>query len=401
MSTAHSRPRQAVILAGGRGSRMRPLTDHTPKHMLAFHGRPFAAAQVEMLAAQGFDRVLFLLGYLPEATMDHFGDGRRWGLEIQYDVTPADCETAYRMRHAFARLDRTFLLCYCDNLWPLRLLRQWQQWRQAGTLAQITVYDNTDAYTRSNVTLDQAGRVAFYDRTRTAAGLAGVDIGYALMDRSVVGLIDRADAPLEAVLYPRLAATGQLSAWLTGHRYYSVGSPERMAEAEAYLAGRRAVLLDRDGVLNRRPAPGEYVAGPEQFEWLAGARRALEQFAQAGYRVIVVTNQAGIGRGLVSRQQVDRIHQRMRAEAPIDAVYVCPHDFDAGCACRKPKPGMLYQAQRDFHLDLTRTWFLGDDRRDAEAAEAAGCLFAEVSERTPLIGFAESWLNRKENQCAY
>ena len=123
------RPRQVVILAGGRGARMRPFTDATPKHMYPFHGRPFAHWLVEHLAGQGFERILFLLGYLPAATQNYFGNGSRFGVEISYQVTPAEWETGPRMAAAVAQLEPTFLLCYCDNYWPLVLRRAWQAWQ--------------------------------------------------------------------------------------------------------------------------------------------------------------------------------------------------------------------------------------------------------------------------------
>ena len=92
-----------------------------------------------------------------------------------------------------------------------------------------------------------------------------------------------------------------------------------------------------------------------------------------------------------------QIHTRMTAEArhaggSIDAIYYCPHGWDEGCACRKPQPGMLYQAQREFHVDLTRTYFIGDDDRDRQAAEAAGCLWAMVSEEHPLLAVTRQLL---------
>jgi len=104
----------------------------------------------------------------------------------------------------------------------------------------------------------------------------------------------------------------------------------------------------------------------------------------------VVTNQAGVARGAMSEVALLEIHERMKAEAAeaggrIDAVYYCPHDWDEGCSCRKPAPGMLLQAQRDFALDLTRTTFIGDDERDAEAAEAAGSPWMLVSEQLTLL----------------
>ena len=131
----------------------------------------------------------------------------------------------------------------------------------------------------------------------------------------------------------------------------------------------------------------------EDWRWLPGAREALRLFKRAGYRVIVVSNQAGIARGAMAQADVDAIHEGMRAEAresggDIDAVYCCPHGWDEGCECRKPKPGMLYQAQRDFHLDLTRTYLIGDDERDTQAADAAGCPSILLSGERSLLNVA-------------
>ena len=379
------RPRQAVILAGGRGTRMRPWTDSAPKHMYPVAGRPFAHWLVEQLAAQGFGEILFLLGYLPEATRAYFGNGERYGVSIRYAATPERWETAARVAEALPGIDPAFLLCYCDNYWPMRALRLWQTWRDSGAAAQLTVYDNADSFTRSNVEV-RDGRVVRYDSTRQAPRLAGVDIGYALFDRrSLEPLLRNADASqsFQEAVYPALAAQGRLAAHTTQHRYYGVGHAERLPAAEQFFARRPAVILDRDGVLNRRPPVGEYVCDEHAFEWLPGAREAVARFHRAGYVVVVVTNQAGVARGLVSTEALERIHARMRAEAEqaggrIDAIYCCPHHWESDCACRKPRPGMLLAAQRDFHLDLTRTWFLGDDERDAGAAAAAGCLYAEA-----------------------
>ena len=379
-------PRQAVILAGGRGLRMRPLTDTVPKHMLRLHGRPFLDYQLEMLREQGLERVLLLLGYRPEATMEYCDDGSRWGLRIGYRATEPERETSFRLAEALPALDDTFLLLYCDNYWPLPMDRIWSSYCEAGQpLAQMTVYENSDGYSRSNVAVGADGTVVQYDRLRQSAGLNGVDIGYLLMRREAAGLLCPAgDLALEAALYPRLVAAGQLRAYLTGHRYYGVGSPERLELTEKFLRRRPAVILDRDGVLNQRPRPAEYITDWRQWQWLDGALESLRWLHEAGYQVVVASNQAGVARGIVSSDALLRLDRRMKEEAreaggAIDASYYCPHGWDAGCQCRKPLPGLLLQAQRDLHLDLSRTWFIGDDACDQAAAKAAGCLYGSVS----------------------
>jgi histidinol-phosphate phosphatase family protein len=387
------RPTQAVILAGGRGTRMRPLTDMRPKPMVEIHGKPFLEYLVDMLREQGFERVLLLLGYLPDVIQDYFGDGSRWGVQIDYSVSDADDLTVRRVQLVKERLDPCFLLMYCDNYWPMYIEKMWERFTTANVPAMITVYSNKDKYSRDSVRVGADGYVDVFDRSRTTPGLQGIEISYAILTRPVLALLPEQDALFEEAVYPQLVKQRQLLAYVTDHRYYSVGSLERLPLTEAFLARRPTVLLDRDGVLNTKPPKAHYVRTWEEFEWLAGAKEALRLLSSAGYRVIIVSNQAGIARGAMTEAALTHIHERMQAEAvqaggQIEAVYCCVHDWDEGCECRKPKPGMLFQAQRDFHLDLSRTLFIGDDERDAQAADAAGCPSVLVSDERPLLDVA-------------
>jgi len=111
-----------------------------------------------------------------------------------------------------------------------------------------------------------------------------------------------------------------------------------------------------------------------------------------------VSNQAGVGRGVMTEVELQQITEQMSADVAqaggsLDAVYYCPHDWDDGCECRKPRPGMLFRAQRELHLDLTRTPFIGDDERDAQAAEAAGCPSILVSGQVSLLDVTRKLLN--------
>lgn len=394
------RPRQAVVLAGGLGTRLRPLTDTTPKPMIPFHGKPFVEYLIEHLRDQGFERVLLLLGYLAENVRAHFGDGRKWGVAIDYVVSPVEDETGTRLRRARDRLDPNFLLAYCDNYWPMPFDALWDRYARAGRAAQVVVYRNRDGYTRDNLKVEPGGRVSIYDKSRAAPGLAGVDIGFILMRREAIDLLPEGNVGFEANVYPRLVAQGELGAFETDHRYYSVGTLARLPETERFLARKPAVILDRDGTLNRKAPRGEYIRTPAEFEWLPGAREALALFAASGFTVAVATNQAGIARGAMTEADLEAIHARLRAEAQaaggrIDAIYHCPHGWDEGCACRKPKPGLLHMAQREFALDLSRTPFIGDDERDGEAAAAAFAPFHLVTGDRDLLALARSLVSAK------
>lgn len=383
------RPTQAVILAGGRGERMRPLTDIRPKPMIEVCGKPFLEHQIELLRAQGFKKILLLLGYLPEIVQNYFGDGRKWGIEIEYSVTAVEDLTGRRLKLAEKKLDDIFFLVYCDNYWPLPMEKMWQRFSELDVPLMVTVYSNKDNYTKSVLKVDDAGFVTIYDKKKKTPDLQGTEISYAIVRKDLIRQLPDENVGLEETLFPPLIAKRQLAAFVTHHRYYSVGDTFRLPITREFLSRRPAVILDRDGVLNVKPPRANYVRNWSEFKWTPDAKEILYQLNEANFRVIIVSNQAGINRGAMTENDLQQIHLRMVAEAEqagghIDAIYFCPHDWDEGCECRKPKPGMLFQAQHDFNLDLSRTLFIGDDERDAQAADAAGCLAALVSDQKPL-----------------
>jgi len=139
----------------------------------------------------------------------------------------------------------------------------------------------------------------------------------------------------------------------------------------------RHVILDRDGVLNHEAPDGSYVREPAEFRWLPGALEGLALLRSAGVRLSVTTNQAGVGRGLMSLQQLAAVHERMQTEAAahggaLDAVLYCPHTPEEQCSCRKPAPELIQAAVARSGIAASDSIVVGDDRRDLEAAERAG-----------------------------
>jgi len=139
----------------------------------------------------------------------------------------------------------------------------------------------------------------------------------------------------------------------------------------------KAVFLDRDGVINKYPGDKLYVTSLRKFRFLPGAKEAVALLVKNGYRVFVASNQAGVGRGVYAQSTLDAITSYMlsgirREGGDIDRVYYCTHRKDAGCACRKPKPGLLKKASREYGIDLKKAYFIGDTIRDVLTARAAG-----------------------------
>lgn len=162
----------------------------------------------------------------------------------------------------------------------------------------------------------------------------------------------------------RLGLNSNISRWR--------GSPSERGA----LMKSRAVFLDRDGVLTRERH--DYVKIPNELEILPGVETSLREIQKMGFRIVIITNQSVIGRGLTTHNEMSRIHKKLRAELAglgcrIDGIYYCPHRPDEGCDCRKPAPGMILKAVKELGIDMAGSWMIGDKETDLEAAKRAGC----------------------------
>ena len=211
---------------------------------------------------------------------------------------------------------------------------------------------------------------------------------------------------LDRQILKPLAGSGKMICYNSPEYAKDMGTPDRYYAAckdfaEGKIQGKnlrnkqKAIFLDRDGTINRYVG---YLRKVEEFELLPGVGEAIRKINASGYLAIVVTNQPVIARGEVSLEELQIIHNKMetmlgKEGAYLDGIYYCPHHPSKGfegevqelkidCQCRKPKPGMLLQAAKDFNIDLSDSWMIGDERRDIEAGKNAGC-------KTALIGSGE------------
>ncbi len=382
--------KQAVILAGGVGERLRPLTYTTPKPMVPVNGRPYLEYLVELLKKNGISEIVLLVGYLHEKIIDYFGDGSDFGINIKYSIGDVSFETGKRIKDAESLIHEHFLLMYCDNYWPLDLKRLTELYNRNKTAVIVTVYTNKDSITRNNVYVDDKGYVVKYDKSRKDKDLNGVEIGFFIIDKDVLGLMPGNNFSFEQEILPKLIKKRQLSGYLTDHRYYSIGSPERLALAERFLKPKKIIFLDRDGVINRKAPRAEYIKSWDEFEFIPGSMEAMKLLSRHGYKIFIITNQAGVSMGAMTENDLKAIHSNLERELEkegvrIEGIYYCLHGWDDGCECRKPKPGMLFQAAREHDLDLSGSTFIGDDERDLQAGKAAGCRTLLVDPESTLL----------------
>lgn len=373
-----TQPEQAVIFCGGQGTRLRPLTDSMPKPMVSINGKPFLEYLLQQLSEQGLKRFLLLTGYLGEQIHDYFGDGSRWGWRIAYSHGPVEWETGRRFWEARQQMDSQFLLLYSDNFAQFsrdRLMTLHETERVPLSLLLAPK-------AKGNIRVSAEGRIEVYDKTRAGCGLDFVEIGYMIVERDRVlnvfpTIQNHPDFSFSEVLQ-RLADISQLAGLVVRDPYHSISDSDRLELMRSYLSPKKILLIDRDGVINQKAPRGEYVSHWNAFKWISETRQAMRKLAENGFKFIIISNQAGVARGMVDEGELRKIHQSMVSELKKDEVeilgiYVCPHHWDANCDCRKPSPGLFFQAAKDHALRMDRTVFIGDDSRDGLAADNAGC----------------------------
>ncbi|MBT5087468.1 MAG: HAD-IIIA family hydrolase, partial [Deltaproteobacteria bacterium] len=368
-----NRPEQALILCGGLGTRLRPHTDQLPKPMIPCNGKPFLWYLLKQMEEQGIKRFVLLTGYLAEKIKGYFKDGSTWGWQIQYSQGPVDWDTGKRIWEVKEKMDDRFLLLYSDNFVPFPMEKVLALHNKNDLALTFMISQKSPG----NIALDEARTVQKYDSNRSVE-LEYVEIGYMIVEKEkTLKFFETPECSFSSILQ-KMAIQKQISAWIQHDAYHSISDPKRWRMTETYLKPEKILLIDRDGVINRKAPKGEYISSWEDFEWIPETRDALKILAREGFKFIVISNQAGVARGMIDPNELDRIHNFMKVELKKDGIeildiYVCPHHWDEGCFCRKPNPGMLFQASHEHLFRLDKTLFIGDDPRDCQTAERAGC----------------------------
>jgi mannose-1-phosphate guanylyltransferase len=228
---------QAVILAGGLGTRLRPLTEAIPKPMVHVAGVPYLEHQLRLLAKQGIRDVLLLTGYLGEQIEARFGNGERLGLEISYAREREPMGTGGALRAARDKLQDAFLVIYGDSYLPIQYCEVLQRLISAGAGGVVVVYDNSlgDTCVKNNIDLDDRGYVSRYEKD-SPDRMSYVEAGVLSFRRSVVDLVPPTRVvSLEKEIFPKLIREKRLAALVTRQRFYDIGTPDRLAVIEAVL----------------------------------------------------------------------------------------------------------------------------------------------------------------------
>ena len=431
---------KTIIMAGGRGTRISELFPDIPKPLISIDGIPVLEREICSLASQGFRDIVLTVSYLHEKIEEHFGDGSKWGVNIEYLVENTPLGNAGALFKL--NLKEDFLLLNADAMFDVDFNRFVAFHKEHGGLVTLFTHPNSHPYDSGLLVANKNGAVEQwlakedsrpeYYRNRVNAGLHVINpkvLELSGIDADRVGAVGENGKPikvdLDRQLLKPLAGTGKMFCYDSPEYVKDMGTPERYyAVCEDYKAGRvsgknlqnkqKAVFLDRDGTINKYVG---FLRDIDEFELLDGAADAIKKINASGYLAIVVTNQPVIARGEVSFEELERIHNKMetllgKEGAYLDAIYFCPHHPHKGyegerpelkfdCNCRKPKPGMLLKAAQDFNIDLAQSWMIGDGENDIRAGQNAGCRTVLIGNETygqtvtvsSLKNFVEQYLN--------
>ncbi len=373
---------QAVILAGGKGTRLGALTAGRPKPLVEVGGKPFIRYLIDAVRRHGFDDIVLLVGPFAKDYRRMFGDGAALGVKLTLAPEDPPADTAGALLAAMPSLRPRFLMLNGDFFFDFNLLDLVARPVKGKWLARLALREVEDAARYGAVTLERDRILRFGEKSVSGRGV--INGGVYWLKRDALDGVGPPPVSMERELLPRLAAQGLVRGAVYDGHFIDIGTPEDLARSGALLPQwerRPAAFLDRDGVLNHDAG---YVHRSGDFVWLEGAKAAVKRLNDRGWLVFVVTNQAGIARGFYEPHDVERLHRWMNAElrrigAHVDAFYYCPHHPEAGrapyrreCACRKPAPGMLLQAMDDWPVRREASFMIGDKDIDMAAAKSAG-----------------------------
>jgi len=415
-----------------------------PKPMIPIDGVPVLEWEITSLRNQGFKKFIITVSYLSNEIMDYFGDGsgvspvtgKPFDVQIEYFHEQEPMGNAGALFKLWNRLvddkdgNEDFLLLNADSIFDLDFQRLVSYHHAKNAMATLFTHPNSHPYDSSLIIASADGGVEKwltkedvrpeYYKNRVNAGvhvlnvaaldkaveLSGIDVSQ-IGKPQADGKVYKIDLDRQ-ILKPLCGKTvdGGYNVYCYDSPEYvkDMGTPERFeAVARDFKAGivqaknlahkQKAIFLDRDGTLNKYIG---FLRKPEELELLPGVAESIRKINASGYLAIVVTNQPVVARGEVSFAELEQIHHKLETElgkvgAYIDGLYYCPHHPDSGfagevpelktdCTCRKPKPGMIFQAARDFNIDLAASWMVGDSEADIVCGKNAGVHTALLSE---------------------
>lgn len=368
---------QAVIFCGGRGLRLKNYTKTTSKPMVMVNRKPFLYHLLLQLKKQGISNFIILTGFKSKQIQSFFGNGSKFGININYSWAPNNWETTKRLLKIKNKLKKNFLICYSDNYIDFKLIKHLKKFEKSDlTLTLIKRI-------KGNIKINSQNYE--YNENRENNEFKYVELGYILANENIIKLLNSKNNKPLSYFFNKIFKKKKISSVIVEH-YHSISTVKKLKLTKSHFLGNKILLLDRDGTINLRLKKGNYIENIKQFKFLNKTIKILKILSQKKFSFIIITNQAGVGRGLISENQLKKIHKFMLAKLKkrgikIMKIYVCKHHWLDNCICRKPKPYMIDKSMSDYNLNKKKIIFVGDDIRDWKTAKKAGCNYLHMTNK--------------------
>ena len=377
--------RQVIVLVGGKGTRLGEISSQIPKPLLPIAGeRPFLDYLLEMVERHGYRDLVLLAGHQGEKVEAAYEGRTIGGAQVRVIRESSPLGTGGALTMARDILEDRFVMMNGDAIFDINLRALERTALKRGTVATLALRMVPDAARYGRV-LEMGGKVtAFLEKDANRPGPGIINGGIYVLRHEILDFIIRPPCSLERDVFPALVERGEISGCEFAGYFLDIGLPETLEQGHHELPGirvRPAAFLDRDGVIN---VDQGYTHRPDDLQFVPGAVEAIRNLNDRGYYVFVVTNQAGVARGLYSLDDARRfnleIQERLAREgAHVDRFYISPYhpdgvlpEFAVDHWDRKPNPGMLLKAMSEWPVVRERSFLIGDNDSDITAAERAG-----------------------------
>lgn len=410
-----------VIMAGGKGTRISSLASDIPKPMIKINDKPILEYEIECLRRQGFKDIIITVSHLGQIIMDYFGDGSKFGVRIEYYFEKEPLGNAGALFRIKDKLSEVFLLLNADAIFDVDFNRMIKYHREKDALVTLFTHPNSHPYDSGLIITDKDDRVIKWltkEDERPNWYKNRVNAGIHVINRKVLDVnIDTPKIDLDRQILKPLSGSGKMVVYDSPEYVKDMGTPERyfkvmedfkngIVESKNLSKKQKAIFLDRDGTLNKYVG---FLTNVDELQLIDGVTDAIKKINDSQYLAIVITNQPVVARGEVSFDELDEIHNKLETllgkdGAYLDAIYYCPHHPHSGyegevkelkfdCECRKPKPGLILQAAKDFNIDLSNSFMIGDSESDVLCGNNAGCKSFLINNNNSLNNIIDSILS--------
>jgi len=399
---------KAIILCAGKGERLRPIANNIPKPMISINNKPVLEYLILLCKKHGINEIAINTSYLPEKIKEYFGDGNKWDVKIKYSYEPELLGTAGALNNFrdFFNTEESFFVIYGDQVTDIDLTKLMERHKGKGGILTTAVRKKSISkppasliFTNENLKItkmiEKPSKELFKELCKD---FYLSNSGIYACKPEILKFIPEGISDFAYDIFPKIIEEKQMFAFMIDEYYFrEIGKIEKYKLAKNELESgkfnlnflmnnkmEKAIFLDKDGTINENiyETDGRLMspANVKQIKILNYAKEGIDEMKKLGFKIIVITNQPGLAFGYISPIKFQEMTEYLKKELGVDELYYCPHhpskgkvqEFVKECDCRKPQPALIQEAAKDFNIDISKSYMVGDSLSDVKTGDNAG-----------------------------